>query len=137
MGTVKDLVLTFYSECLTVNNRQSDPGALMQRLLADDFQSINVAESKDKPTLIRQVQFFWKLIPDLKWTPEEVFQDGNTVIVRSFASGSPKGEFMGLTLDGTRSFRIMTIDIHRVEEGKLKRVHHLEEWTTAIKQLKG
>jgi len=30
----------------------------------------------------------------------------------------------------------MTIDIHTVENGQLVQVHHLEDWSTAIKQLK-
>lgn len=43
---------------------------------------------------------------------------------------------MGIPCDGTKSFGIMTIDIHTVENGQIKKVHHLEEWTTAMMQLK-
>jgi len=137
MDDLKPLVRTFYDSCLTVSTRPGgDPARVMGELLADDFQSINVAETKGKPQLIGQVQFFWKLIPDLVWAPQELLQDGNKVVVRSLATGSPRGEFMGLTLDGTRSFRIMTIDIHTVVNRRITQVHHLEEWTTAIKQLK-
>jgi predicted ester cyclase len=135
MENLKELVKQFYSDCLTVNPRV-DAATVMNRLLADDFQSINAAETKGKAQLIGQVQFFRKLIPDLKWEVQEVFQDGRTVIVRSLASGSPKGDFMGLALDGTKSFRIMTIDIHEVDGQRIKKVHHLEEWPTAIQQLK-
>ena len=104
--------------------------------MADDFQSINIAETKGKAQLIGQVQFFWKLIPDLKWDIQEMLQDGNKVVVRSIASGSPKGEFMGLNLDGSKAFKIMTIDIHTLEGQQIKQVYHLEEWLAAIKQLK-
>jgi predicted ester cyclase len=138
MDNLKDVVRPLYASCFTVQPG-GDPATvakIMGDLLADDFQSINAAETKGKPAHIGQVQFFWKLIPNLKWEPQEMYQDGNTVIVRSLASGSPKGEFMGLNLDGSKSFKIMTIDIHTLEKGKIKRVHHLEEWTTAIKQLK-
>lgn len=62
---------------------------------------------------------------------------GNKVVVRSVASGSPKGTFMGLELDGTKSFKIDTTDIHEIEGGQIVRVHHLEDWATAIKQLSG
>ena len=134
MDNFKELVRPFYSSCLTVNPR-TDVAATMQALLADDFQSINAAETKGKAQLIGQVQGFWKLIPDLKWEVQEMVQEGNKVVVRSLASGSPKGDFMGLKLDGSKSFKIMTIDIHTVENGKLKTVHHLEEWTTGMKQL--
>lgn len=132
----KDVVRPFYTECLTVNPR-SDAAAVMNELLADDFQSLNEVETKTKAQLIGQIQYFWKLVPDLRWNIEEMLQDGDKVIVRSIASGSPKGDFMGIPLDGTRSFRIMTIDIHTVENGRVKRVHHLEDWASAIKQLKG
>ena len=60
-----------------------------------------------------------------------------TMVLVSVATGSPKGDFMGMSLDGSKSFRMMTIDIHTVVEGRIRRIHHLEEWTTAIKQLKG
>lgn len=139
MSDLKALVRRFYDRALTVDP-QGDSGlaaAELNALLAEDFESINSAETKGKAVLIKQVQRFWSLIPDLKWAPQEILQDGDKVIVRSIASGSPKGDFMGLSLDGSRSFRMMTIDIHTVENGCIRRVHHLEEWTTAIKQLKG
>lgn len=44
--------------------------------------------------------------------------------------------FMGMELDGSRSFKIDTTDIHDIESGQIVRVHHLEDWATGIKQLK-
>jgi predicted ester cyclase len=62
--------------------------------------------------------------------------EGDKVVVRSLASGSPRGEFLGLTdLDGSKSFLITAIDIHTVEEGRIKSTHHLEDWDLALKQL--
>ncbi|KAF0975187.1 hypothetical protein FDP41_005940 [Naegleria fowleri] len=135
---LKELVRPFYTQCLTVrsNGHVQQVQPLMQQLLADSFQSINAAETKGKSQLMGQIQFFWKLIPNLKWEIQEMLQDGNKVIVRSFASGNPKGNFMGIECDGSKSFRIMSIDIHTVENGQIVQVHHLEEWTTALKQLK-
>jgi steroid delta-isomerase-like uncharacterized protein len=135
MENLKELVRPLYTECFTVNPK-SDVAATMGRLLAEDFKSINVAETKGKAQLIGQIQYFWKLIPDLKWDVQEMLQDQNKVVVRSIATGSPKGEFMGLTLDGKKSFKVMTIDIHTIEGGKVREVHHLEEWTAALKQLR-
>jgi predicted ester cyclase len=135
MSDLKGKVRGFYDRCVTVNSN-TDVAAVMGSLLADDFQSINAGETKSKAQLIGQVQGFWKLIPNLKWEVQEMLQDGHKVVVRSLASGSPKGDFMGLSLDGSKSFKIMTIDIHSVENDQLRSVHHLEEWTTAIKQLK-
>lgn len=42
---------------------------------------------------------------------------------------------MGMELNGTRSFKLDTIDIHEIVNGKIARVHHLEDWATALKQL--
>ncbi len=135
MENIKELVKQFYTKCLTVNT-EYNPAEVMGNLFADDFQSINAKEVKGKAALTGQVQFFWKLIPDLKWEPKEILQDGNKVIVRSSVSGSPKGDFMGLTLDGSKTFNIMSIDIHTVVNGKISLVYHQEEWTTGIMQLK-
>jgi predicted ester cyclase len=138
MDDLKSLVRALYEQCFTANPNgdASQVARVMGELLADDFQSINAAETKGKAQLIGQVQYFWKLIPDLAWTPVEILQDGNKVIVRSIATGSPRGDFMGIPCDGSRSFRIMTIDIHTVVNRRVSTVHHLEEWTTAMKQLK-
>ena len=136
MENHKEIVRPFYTECLTVNPR-ADAAATLNRLLAESFQSIGSADTKGKAQLIGQIQFFWKLVPDLKWEVQEMLQEGNQVVVRSIASGSPRGELMGLHLDGSRSFQIMTIDIHTVERNQITKVHHLEDWATAIKQLKG
>lgn len=136
MENLKEIVKSFYIRCLTVNS-ETNLAETMDNLLADNFQSINAKETKDKATLIGQIQYFWKLIPDLKWEPQEILQDGNQVIVRSLFSGSPKGEFMGMNLDGSKSFKTMSIDIHTVVNGQISVIYHLEEWATAIAQLKG
>ena len=136
MENVKETVRSFYTDCLTVNDR-TNAAEVMGRLLADDFQSIGSVESKGKEALIGQITFFWKLVPDLKWEPQEMLQEKNRVIVRSKASGTPNGDFMGTPTDGSKSFRIMTIDIHTMEGDQIKQVYHLEDWGTAMKQLKG
>ncbi len=39
------------------------------------------------------------------------------------------------TLPSGKNFRIMTIDIHTVQNGKLVAAHHIEDWAGAIRQL--
>ncbi|MCI0551418.1 MAG: ester cyclase [Anaerolineae bacterium] len=134
MENLKDVVAPFYTKCLTVNP-STDVAEVMGKILADGFQSRGSADVKTKEQLIGQVQFFWKLIPDLKWEIQEMLQDGNQVIVRSMASGTPNGDFMGVKATGAKSFKIMTIDIHTVQNGQVAEVYHLEDWPTAIKQL--
>jgi len=133
--TNKEALMAFYEKALTVNS-ETRPEPILANILADNFVSKGSVESKTKEQLTGQLGFFWKLIPDLKWVPQEVLNDGNKFIVRSLATGTPNGDFMGLPTDGTKSFQIMTIDIHTIIDGKVQEVHHLEDWGTAMKQLK-
>ena len=126
---------SFYEEALTVNT-DTTPTAVLNTVLADTFLSSGSVETKGKLQLTGQLEFFWKLIPDLKWQPQEIIIEGNKYVVRSIASGTPNGDFMGLPTDGTKSFSIMTIDVHTIENGQLQSVYHLEDWATAMKQLK-
>ena len=116
-------------------NPHANPSEVADRLFHTDYISFG-AQNKSKPALIAQIQQFWKTIPDLKWEVQEMIVEGNKVVVRSIASGSPRGDFMGLVgLDGSKSFHITTIDIHTLEEGLIKSTHHLEDWSTALRQL--
>ncbi len=134
MENLKEIVTPFYTQCLTVN-AETNVAEKMGQILADNFQSKGAADVKSKEQLIGQIQFFWKLVPDLKWEIQEMIQEGNQVVVRSVASGTPNGNFMGVETNGTKSFKTMTIDIHTVQNGQVVEVHHLEDWATAIKQL--
>lgn len=135
MDQNKALVTSFYTDALTVNDRTT-PAEVMDTILADNFTSYGSVDHKSKAQLTGQLGFFWQLVPDLKWEPQDIINEGNKYVVRSIATGTPKGDFMGLPTDGTKSFHIMTIDIHKVEDGKIVEVHHLEDWGTAMQQLK-
>ena len=135
MENLKELVKAFYTECLTVGGTEHLTERLNQ-LLADDFESRNAAETKSKAMLIAQINGFWKLMPDMKWEIQDMVQEGNKVVVRSLLSATPRGNFMGMELDGTKSFQTMAMDMHTVENGQIQTVYHIEEWTTAIAQLK-
>lgn len=141
MKNVKEIVEQFYQKALTVNT-ESTPVDVFNSILADNFVSEGtVAElNKGKEQLIGQVGFFWKMIPDLKWEPVEIIENGNQVVVRSKVTGtpnSPEGKFFGVPTDGSKSFETMSIDIHTVVDGKLVKTNHVEDWATAIKQVSG
>jgi predicted ester cyclase len=135
MDKNREVLTSFYKKCLTVNT-DTNTNEVLGQILSDNFISSGSVESKTKDQLIGQISFFWKLIPDLKWEPQEIINEGNKYVVRSIASGTPTGDFMGYPTDGTKSFKIMTIDIHTIENEKLTTVQHLEDWGTAMKQLK-
>jgi predicted ester cyclase len=75
-----------------------------------------------------------KSIPDLKWEIKEVLVAGNQVTVRGEATGTPAVEFMGVPYGG-KSFRLMSIDVHRLEGGKMVRSYQIEDWLSAVRQL--
>ncbi len=131
----KDVITAFYEKALTVN-QDNNPADVLNKILADDFISVGSVEEKSKEQLSGQLGFFWKLIPNLKWEVQEIINQDNQYVVRSLATGNPNGDFMGLPTNGSKSFSIMTIDIHTLENEKITKVYHLEDWATAIKQLK-
>ena len=75
-----------------------------------------------------------KSVPDLKWQIKEIAVSGNQVTVRGEATGTPAGEFMGAP-HGGKSFKLMSIDVHTVEGGRLVRSYHIEDWIGAVRQL--
>jgi len=75
-----------------------------------------------------------KAIPDLKWEIKEVVVSGNRAVVRGEASGTPVGNLMGTPTNG-KSFKLMSIDIHTLDGGKIVSTYHVEDWQGALRQL--
>ena len=131
----RSLIAPFYD---ALNNPAAkDVAALVTSVAAPEWRSYaGETQSKSREEFITQAIGFGKLIPDLAWTIKEVLVAGDRIIVRSEASGTPAGDFFGVPHTG-RSFRIMTIDIHTVADGRLVAAHHVEDWAGAIRQLSG
>ena len=129
-----EALTAFYDKALTVNT-ESTPAAVLSSILAPDFVSRGSVTAETKDELIGRFGFFGQLIPDLKTEIQEILSDGNRYIVRSKATGTPNGDFMGVDTVGSKSFEIMTIDIHRIVDGQIVEIHHLEDWPTAMAQL--
>lgn len=66
---------------------------------------------------------------------KEVLVAGNRVVVRGEVSGTPAGDLFGVAHTG-KSFRIIAIDIQTVQDGKISRTYHLENWISAVGQLR-
>jgi predicted ester cyclase len=130
----RNLTRLLYRDCLTANLYTTISETLNQ-LLASGYVSYGpVLRSREGLTL--HIQQLWRVVPDLRWEVQQILVEGDKVVVRSLASGSPRGDFMGLVgLDGSKSFHITTIDIHSIEGGRIRSTHHLEDWGTAIRQL--
>ncbi|WP_108880603.1 ester cyclase [Anderseniella sp. Alg231-50] len=135
MADDKALVQTFYDY---LSNPASDAHAdAFKSATTADWGSIGdySGKIKTRDAFVGQVGGFGKLIPDLKWAVEEMIQEGDRVVVRSRATGTPAGPLFGVDGEG-RSFDILTIDIHTIEDGKIVRTYHVEDWAGALRQLK-
>lgn len=131
----KAAVQTLYD--LLSNPASESHAKAFKASVSDDWESIGDYSGKNKTAdgLIGQLGGFAKLIPDLNWQVEEMIVSGNKVIVRGRGSGTPAGPFFGVDGKG-KSFEIMSIDIHTLEDGKIVETHHVEDWAGAIGQLK-
>lgn len=133
-SNLKELIIPFYQRALSVNkSKPLEP--YLEEILSEDFRSLSTLEAKNKNEFIDQIKKQWNLLPDLKWEPQAIFQDGDHIFVRSLVSGSPNGDFFGMHLDGIQSFKIMTMETFKFQDQKICEMHHLAEWIAAIKQL--
>ena len=131
----KATVQTFYD---FLSNPSSESHAKTFRAnVADSWESIGNYSGKNKTAdaFIGQLGSFAKLIPDMNWKVEEMIQAGNRIIVRGRASGTPNGPLFGVDGKG-KGFAIMSIDIHTLDNGKIVRTYHVEDWAGALRQLK-
>ncbi len=131
----KKAIMDFYNKALTVN-KDTRPTKVLTPLMETNYTSTSSSGTKDSKQLMGQLEFFWKLIPDLKWQTQQIINQDDIYVVRSIATGTPNGNFMGLATDGAKSFKITTIDIHTMKNGKFVNTHHVEDWATAMQQLK-
>ena len=130
-----DVVRAFYDDLLS-NPRGEDLAERVGKVVTEDWVSIPTPRGgPDSEGLVNTLVFFGEAIPNLNWNVQEILQDGNRYIVRSIATGTPAKPVFGIEPKG-KSFEIMTIDIHTVENGLITSSYHVEEWAKAMKQLK-
>lgn len=111
--------------------------SISKGIFADDWKSYGKNDEFEPGGSIGFIKFFgeiFKTVPDLTWTIKEIIKSGDRYTVRSEAVGTPIGIFKGVPATG-KKFRIMAIDIHTVVNGKIIKTYHVEDWTSAIKQL--
>ena len=117
---------------------QGDVRALQEQVLTADYESCwgyLPGECWGRDASIKVVGGFAKSIPDMKFEIKEVLVAGDRVVVRGEVTGTPAGDLFGVPHTG-KSFRIMAIDIQTVQDGKIARTYHLENWISAVGQLR-
>ena len=117
---------------------QGDMKALQEDILTAEYESCwgyLPGECWGRDSSIKVVGGFAKSIPDMKFEIKEVLVAGDRVVVRGEVTGTPAGDLFGVPHSG-KSFRIMAIDIQTVRDGKIARTYHLENWLSALGQLR-
>jgi len=117
---------------------QGDMKTLQEQVLTADYESCwgyLPGECWGRDTSIKVVGGFAKSIPDMRFEIKEVLVAGDRVIVRGEVTGTPAGDLFGVPHTG-KSFRIMAIDIQTIQDGKIARTYHLENWLSGLGQLR-
>ncbi|MBR0757925.1 ester cyclase [Bradyrhizobium jicamae] len=112
-----------------------DSANLIRQATATDWVSCrgnNLCNTRDE--VIAGIGQRLKSVPDLTWEIKDVLVSGNQVTIRGEAAGTPAGDFMGAPHSG-KSFKVMSIDVHTIENGKMVRSYHIEDWIGAVRQL--
>lgn len=132
----KAVVQVFYD--LLSNPGSEEHSAAFSQATAENWESIGnySGKNKNREQFLGQMGGFAQLIPDLNWEVQEMIQEGNKIVVRSRATGTPVGPLFGVDGKGN-SFDILTIDIHTMEDGKIANSYHVEDWAGALQQLQG
>jgi predicted ester cyclase len=131
--TARASVAPFYKALNAAFAQQS--ADLIRQSTAPDWMSCrgnDVCSSREE--VVAGVTARLKSVPDLTWQIKDVAVAGNQVTVRGEASGTPAGPFMGAAYSG-KSFKVMSIDIHTIEDGRMVRSYHVEDWIGAVRQL--
>jgi steroid delta-isomerase-like uncharacterized protein len=117
---------------------RGDVKAIQEQILTEDYESCAgylPGECWGRETSIKVVSNFANSIPDMKFDIKEVLVAGDRVIVRGEVTGTPSGDLFGVPHSG-KSFRIMAVDIQTIRDGKIARTFHMENWLSAIGQLR-
>jgi hypothetical protein len=126
--------LTPFYRALSAANSDEAPDLIKQSTAADWVTCRGNDLCNSREEVIAGIGPRLKAIPDLKWEIKEVLVSGNRAIVRGEATGTPAGNFMGAATNG-KSFKLMSIDVHTIEGGKIARTYHVEDWQGAFRQL--
>jgi ketosteroid isomerase-like protein len=117
---------------------RGDVKTIQEQILTADYESCSgymPGECWGRETSIKVVGNFANSIPDMTFDIKEVLVAGDRVIVRGEVTGTPAGDIFGVPHTG-KSFRMMAIDIQTVKDGKIAKTFHMENWLSALGQLR-
>ncbi len=132
----RDLIAPWYG-LFNVATR-GDVRAVQEAVLTEDYESCAgylPGECWGRETSIKVVSNFATTIPDMTFEIREVLVAGDRVVVRGEVTGTPSGDLFGVPHSG-KSFRIMAVDIQTIRDGRIAKTYHMENWLSAIGQLR-
>ena len=118
--------------------KRGDVKTMQEQVLTADYESCSgylPNECWGRDTSIKVVSNFANSIPDMKFDIKEVLVAGDRVIVRGEVTGTPAGELFGVPHSG-KSFKVMAIDIQTIKGDKIAKTFHMENWLSALGQLR-
>jgi C-1 hydroxylase len=108
------------------------------KLIADDF----VSESDTLPTPLRgrdgarqSMQMYIKAFPDLRFDIEQMIASGEYVVTRWHATGTHKGELMGIPATGRRGDGIHGCTVAEYRDAKAVREWVYWDVATLLRQI--
>jgi predicted ester cyclase len=114
---------------------KKDVATLLETATSPNWQSCGANDQCAlRERVIAGIKSRGETIPDLKWEIKELIVAGNEVIVRGEASGTPVAPLYDVQPTG-KGFKIMSIDIHTIDGGKIVRSYHIEDWAGAMRQV--
>jgi predicted SnoaL-like aldol condensation-catalyzing enzyme len=115
---------------------KKDVAALLAKACNPDYRSYGTNEEwLTREQLTEVFKMIGMAVPDLRWTIEDIRTIGDQIVVRGEATGTPTGELFGAKPTG-KSFKTMALDLFTVKSGKLASAYHVENWMTALEQIR-
>jgi predicted SnoaL-like aldol condensation-catalyzing enzyme/predicted ester cyclase len=115
---------------------KKDVAALLAKATNPDYRSYSTNEDwRTREQLTEVFKTLGSVIPDLSWTVKDIQTFGDQIVVRGEAAGTPVLEFWEAKPTG-KSFKTMSVDVFTVKNGKLSSAYHVENWMTALQQIR-
>ena len=117
--------------------QKKDVSALLAEATNPDYRSCStLTDCLDRDGLAEVFKAMGKMVPNLRWTIQDVWVTEDGIVVLGEASGTPAENFFGVEPTG-RSFKTISLDMFTVKNGKLSSAYHVENWAGAMAQVKG
>lgn len=115
---------------------KKDVSALLAQATLPEYRSYHTNEDYlSREQLTDVFSNMGAAVPDLRWSVRDIQVFRDQIVVRGEASGTPTKEFWGARPTG-KGFKTMALDVFTVRNGKLASAYHVENWMTALQQVR-